>query len=95
MPKDTLIKATSLSASRLPVQVVMLVSLKSAEKTVDSCRWGRDARAGGGAAASMQRYDMADEPDGSENVASGHPDLTSRFMEAIATWKNYIVSSTE
>ncbi len=35
------------------------------------------------------------EADGSENVASGHPDLTSRFMEAIATWKNYIVSSTE
>ncbi len=41
--KDTLIKSTSLSASRLPVKVVMLVSMKSAEKIVDSGRWGRDA----------------------------------------------------
>lgn len=66
---------------------------------VRTARWHFvwDTRAGGADAdaASMQLYDMAGGPDGSENVASGHPDLTSRFMEAIANWKNYIVSSTE
>ncbi len=41
--KDTLIKAASLSASLLPAKTVMPESLKSAENTVDSGRWGRDA----------------------------------------------------
>ena len=43
----------------------------------------------------MQLYDMERDPDGSENVVSGHPDLASRFLEAVTAWKADIVSSTE
>ena len=54
-----------------------------------------DARAGAADAASMQLYDMERDPEASENVVGGHPDLASRFMEAITAWKTDIVSSTE
>ena len=54
-----------------------------------------DAREGAADAASMQLYDMEHDPEASENVVGGHPDLASRFMEAITAWKTDIVSSTE
>ena len=43
----------------------------------------------------MQLYDMERDPEAAENVAGGHPDLATRFLEAITAWKADIVSSTE
>ncbi len=35
------------------------------------------------------------DPEASENVIGGHPDLASRFMEVITAWQTDLVSSTE